>query len=103
MNPIGIIGGIGPESTIDYYRLCIEIYQQRRTDGSYPAVIINSVDLGRMIGFVASNDLAGLEALLLNELERLARAGASIGLLASNTPHIVFEALQKSSPLPLVS
>ena len=103
MNPIGIIGGIGPESTIDYYRLLIEVYQQRRTDGSYPAVIINSVDLGRMIALVSANDLASLEALLLIELERLARAGASIGLLAANTPHIVFDALQRNSPLPLVS
>jgi aspartate racemase len=103
MNPIGIIGGIGPESTIDYYRLCIEIYQQRRPDGSYPAVLINSVDLGRMVALVAANDLGSLEALLLNEFERLARAGATIGILAANTPHIVFDALQKNSPLPLVS
>jgi aspartate racemase len=103
MNPIGIIGGIGPESTVDYYRLCIDIYQHRRPDGSYPAVIINSVDLGRMVALVAANDLTGLEALLLNELERLARAGACIGLLGANTPHIVFESLQKNSPLPLVS
>jgi aspartate racemase len=103
MNPIGIIGGIGPESTIDYYRLFIEIYQQRRPDGSYPALIINSVDLGQMIALVAANDLGSLEALLLIELERLARAGATIGLLAANTPHIVFEALRRASPLPLVS
>src|SRR5262245_32933787 len=99
MNPIGGIGGIGPESTIDYYRLFIEIYQQHRKDGSYPAVIINSVDLGKMVRLVAGNDLAGLETLLLLELERLAQAGATIGLLAANTPHIVFESLQKSSPL----
>jgi aspartate racemase len=100
---VGIIGGIGPESTIDYYRLFIEIYQRRRPDGSYPALMINSVDLGRMIELVAANDLAGLEALLLIELERLARAGAAVGLLAANTPHIVFDALHRSSPLPLVS
>jgi len=103
MNPIGVIGGIGPESTIDYYRLLIEVYQQRRTDGSYPAVIINSVDLGQMIRLVAANDLAALEALILVELDRLARSGATIGLLAANTPHIVYDALEKSSPLPLVS
>jgi aspartate racemase len=103
MNPIGVIGGIGPESTIDYYRLLIEVYQQRRTDGSYPAVIINSVDLGQMIRLVAANDLGSLEALILIELDRLCRAGATIGLLAANTPHIVYDALEKSSPLPLVS
>jgi aspartate racemase len=56
-----------------------------------------------MIRFVAANDLPSLEALLLTELDRLARSGATIGLLAANTPHIVFESLQKNSPIPLVS
>ena len=44
MKPIGVIGGIGPESTIDYYRAMIAAYRQRQPDGSYPAIVINSID-----------------------------------------------------------
>jgi aspartate racemase len=65
--------------------------------------LINSVDLTRMIALVTANDLAGLEALLVEDLGRLARAGATVGLLSANTPHIVFEAVERRSPLPLVS
>ena len=100
---IGIIGGIGPESTIDYYRLFVSIYRERRPDGGYPPVFINSIDLARALKLVSSGDLRGLAAYLLEEIHRLARAGATHGLLSSNTPHIVFDEVQDASPIPLIS
>jgi aspartate racemase len=103
MKLIGIIGGIGPESTIDYYRLFISTYRERRPDGGYPPVIINSIDLARALKLVSSNDLAGLAAYMLEEIRRLARAGATHGLLSSNTPHIVFDEIRRASPIPLIS
>jgi aspartate racemase len=99
---IGIIGGIGPESTIDYYRLFVSIYREHRPD-SYPPVLINSIDLARALKLVTSGDLAGLAAYMLEEIHRLARAGATHGLLSSNTPHIVFDQIEDSSPIPLIS
>src|SRR6266849_5246718 len=84
MKLIGIVGGIGPESTIDYYRLFISIYRERRPDGGYPAVVINSIDLSRVLNLIASNDLAGLAAYVLEEIHRLARAGATHGLPGSD-------------------
>jgi aspartate racemase len=103
MKTIGIVGGIGPESTIDYYRTIIATYRERRPDGSFPSVIINSIDAKHMMGLIASNDLGGATDLMVSEIERLARAGAAHGLLAANTPHIVFDAVQRRSPIPLVS
>jgi aspartate racemase len=100
---IGIIGGIGPESTIDYYRLFVSIYRERRPEGGYPPLLINSIDLARALKLVSSNDLAGLAAYLLEEIHRLARAGATHGLLSSNTPHIVFDEIAGASPIPLIS
>jgi aspartate racemase len=40
---------------------------------------------------------------LIDEMQRLARAGADFGLLAANTPHVVFDELRRQSPLPLLS
>lgn len=54
MRTAGMIGGLGPESTIDYYRLIIARYRARRPDGSYPHVIINSLDIDRGIAFLLS-------------------------------------------------
>jgi aspartate racemase len=99
---IGIIGGIGPESTIDYYRLFVSIYREHRPD-AYPPVLINSIDLARALKLVTSGDLAGLAAYMLEEIHRLARAGASHALLSSNTPHIVFDEIDAASPIPLIS
>jgi len=103
MKLIGIVGGIGPESTIDYYRLFISIYRERRPDGGYPPVVINSIDLAKALKLVSSNDLEGLAAYMLEEIRRLARAGATHGLLSSNTPHIVFDDIRRASPIPLIS
>jgi aspartate racemase len=100
---IGIIGGIGPESTIDYYRLFVSIYREHRPEGGYPPLLINSIDLARALKLVSSGDLEGLAAYMLEEIHRLARAGATHGLLSSNTPHIVFEEIDAASPIPLIS
>lgn len=103
MKTLGIIGGIAPESTIEYYRLIIASYRAQQPDGNYPSLIINSINLTKMIDLVTANRLADMTEYLLAEVHRLARAGADFGLFASNTPHIVFEEIQRQSPLPLLS
>ena len=103
MKTIGIIGGIAPESTIEYYRLIIASYREQKRDGSYPSIIINSIDMKKMLDLIAAKELAGVTEYLLGEVKKLAQAGANLGLLASNTPHIVFEDIQRQSPLPLIS
>ena len=103
MKTLGIIGGIGPESTISYYRSVIETYRRLRPDGSYPPLIINSIDLKRMLDHISSNRLPEVSEYLLGEIGKLAKAGADFGLLAANTPHLVFDNLQQKSPIPLLS
>ncbi|HVR40678.1 MAG TPA: amino acid racemase [Thermoanaerobaculia bacterium] len=103
MKVIGIIGGIAPESTIEYYRFILDGYRARRRDGSAPSVLINSIDLQKMIGFIARGQLAEVTDYLEDELQRLVLAGADFALFASNTPHIVFHELRARSPIPLIS
>lgn len=103
MRTLGIIGGIAPESTVDYYRFFIRLYRERRPDGSYPPILINSIDLTRLLGFVNAQDLKGTAQYLLAEVTKLARGGADVGLFASNTPHIVFDEVARQSPIPLLS
>jgi aspartate racemase len=100
---LGIIGGIGPESTIDYYRLLVSTWKQTTGAQGAPRVLINSIDLGRLLALVESSRLEELTGYLLDELGRLSDAGADIALMAANTPHIVFDELRKKSPVPLLS
>ena len=99
---VGIIGGIAPESTIAYYRQMIERYREA-TDGANPSIIINSIDLTKMLGFVGSKDFTALIDYLSGEMNRLAAAGADFGVFASNTPHIVFREVEARSKIPLIS
>src|SRR5260370_36187310 len=103
MKTLGIIGGLGPESTVDYYQKIIALYRERTGDGSYPQFIINSVDLKTGLDFMAANDLARMADYLLQGIGKLARAGADFGLISANTPHIVFDELVPGSPIPLIS
>ncbi len=50
-----------------------------------------------------ANDLPGVADYLVSELQRLADAGADSGIIAANTPHIVFNQVRRRSPIPLVS
>ena len=103
MKTLGIIGGIGPESTIEYYRRINALYRERICDGSAPSIIINSIDMKKLLDFVAANELDELTGYLTGEVEKLARGGATFGLLAANTPHLVFDAVARQSPIPLIS
>ena len=103
MKLLGIIGGIGPESTVDYYQTIVGLYRARKADDSYPALLLNSVDMSRLRRAFEAGDLGAIVDYLLPELQRLQAAGADFGLLAANTPHLAFDDLQRQSPLPLIS
>ena len=102
MKTLGLIGGVGPESTVDYYRQLVSGFRER-AGGSYPPVIINTVDLKRLLDWMAQNRLDLVADYLAEEIQKLELAGADFAALASNTPHIVFDDLQRRSNLPLIS
>lgn len=103
MKTLGIVGGIAPESTIDYYRRIIALYQGRLSDGGYPCILINSIDMKKMLDLIGAGNLPEVTEYLLAAVVKLAAAGADFGLFASNTPHLVFEEIRQRSPIPLVS
>ena len=103
MKTLGIIGGLGPESTIDYYQRIIALYRERTGDGHYPEFIVISVDLRKGLDFMDANQLSGMADYLLEGIGKLARAGADFAIISANTPHIVFDELARTSPIPLIS
>jgi len=100
---IGMIGGIGPESTVDYYQRLIKLYQINISGDDYPEIIINSINMTAMLKFVSGQDWDGLINMLADAVQSLYKAGADLAFIASNTPHMVFEQVRKTSPIPLVS
>lgn len=103
MKTLGLIGGIGPESTIEYYRFIIAAYRERVPNRAYPSIILNSINLQQYLDWINANQMEEFASGLITEIERLERAGADFAALASNTPHVVFDEVQRRSRLPLVS
>ncbi|HKY43083.1 MAG TPA: amino acid racemase [Pyrinomonadaceae bacterium] len=102
MKTLGLIGGTGPESTIEYYRLLIAQYREK-ADGALPHLIINSVNLTQMIEWMGVNELGKVTDYLVNAFAQLQRAGADFGALTANTAHIVFDEIKERCSLPLIS
>ncbi len=98
---MGIVGGLGPESTIDYYRRILEAWE-RVDPSTAPALVIDSLDVGLALRLVET-DRPALVEYLLASLRRLAAAGADFAAMTANTPHLVFDELAALSPVPLVS
>ncbi len=98
-----MIGGTGPESTIEYYRRLIAGYRTRNADGRPPSIVINSVDNKKLVDWFTANELAPVVDYLSDEIERLARAGADFALIAANTPHLVFDEVQRRTRIPILS
>jgi aspartate racemase len=101
MTTVGLVGGLGPESTIDYYRRILDAWKRDSPD-SAPGIVIDSLDVDRAVHLV-SNDRPGLIEYLLGSLQRLVGAGVTFAAVTANTPHIVFDELRPRSPLPLLS
>lgn len=101
MTTLGMVGGLGPESTIDYYRRVLEAWQ-RDDPSTAPSIVIDSLDVRQGLHLV-EHDLPGLTEYLLASVRRLAGAGVDFAVMTANTPHIVFDELAARSPVPLVS
>lgn len=103
MKNLGIVGGLGHESTIDYYRLIIEEYRRRISEYAYPHLVITSLDVRRGLRYLDNGEEEMLVDYLTGAVEQLARAGAGFVVIAANTPHVVFDRVAARSPIPLLS
>jgi len=101
MKRIGIIGGLGPESTIDYYKGIINIFRQR--DLAAPEIIIYSTDINRLLELAEAREWNKLVEWLVEMVNALHNAGAEFAVIGSNTPHIVFDKVKSMSPIPMLS
>lgn len=103
MKTIGIVGGLGPESTLDYYKGIIKAFDQTGGTYEYPEIFIHSLNLGRALEMFETGDWQGVARMLLTSISSLQAAGAQFAAIASNTPHLVFDQVSRAAPLPLIS
>jgi len=100
---IGLVGGLGPEATLEYYRMIIDEFKSTDASLNYPEIIIYSVNMSELIGMMKRKEYDRVVDYLLRVIKSLKNAGAEFAAMSANTPHLVFDDLVKKSPLPLVS
>lgn len=103
MEKLGILGGMGPESTLDYYKKIVYQYEEQMHTKVFPNINIESIDIFSMLALCQQKQYEALADMLVNGIDKIYRAGATVGLIAANTPHIVFDEVQRRSPIPLIS
>jgi aspartate racemase len=100
---IGILGGMSPESTVEYYQYITHAYTERFGDYGYPEVIIYSVSFQPYVDW-PEQDRWDLVAQGLGEAaQKLEAAGADFIVIATNTMHLVFDQVQASVSVPMLS
>ncbi len=103
VNRIGILGGMSYESTIKYYDLILEKYYEKFSDYNYPEIIIFSLNFQKLIDLELGNDTPKYIEYLMEGIKSLENAGSSFILMAANSPHAVYEDLEKLSKVPMLS
>lgn len=100
---IGLVGGLGPLSTIDYYTGIIDRFHKSFGMDNYPEVVIDSLSLKDFYSFIDDNDPEGLVRWFHSSIDSLRASGATFGAICSNTPHLYQEEIFKGASLQMVS
>ncbi len=105
MKTIGIIGGLGPETTSEFY-LDIVFSCQKKDRNARPSVLIASVPLPYQIEEDAISKNIGIERclpFLITEAQRLEKAGADFIVMPCNSLHIFIKDIRDSVKIPVLS
>lgn len=98
MKTIGILGGLGPESTVSYYTYITRKYYETCGDYAYPNIVIYSMSFRQIIdaGYDAPDEVRAA-------IGKLHRAGADFVIAACNSIHLVYDEVSRNIPIPWVS
>ena len=103
MKKLGLVGGMGVESTIPYYHDIVYGVQNKIGKKFFPNITIESVNAFDVLGLCIEQKYDELTYYLMQAIKNLTTSGADFIALSANTPHIVFDRLQNISTVPLVS
>lgn len=113
MKKIGIVGGVGWQSTVDYYSHICRRSEERHLAmhlpgaPATPEIAIESLDHRKAISYLGTHgdeeSWAQFDEYHRAALQRLVASGADFALIASNSPHHRFEAITRSVWIPVLN
>ncbi|MNM93045.1 Aspartate racemase [compost metagenome] len=100
---IGLIGGIGWASSLEYYRLLNEMLVARIGPAHSARIMLVSIDQADFVAHAAQADSHAIEQFLVKEGQRLQGMGADFFLLCANGAHRFAPAVVPRIGLPFIS
>ncbi len=103
MKKIGLVGGIGPASTVNYYLGLIAKAKEEFGDNAYPEIVIDSIDMEYATQcFIKQEDDKAVEYIVQSILN-LKAAGAQLAAITANTEHILWDKMKEHFAIPVIS
>jgi len=102
MKCLGLIGGIGWESTAIYYRLINQAVRNRYGSLYSARLILNSIEFQHLDSLVKGNRWNDAGAMLAEAAGTLETAGADAVVVCSNLMHYVVEHVEAAVDIPLL-
>jgi aspartate racemase len=102
MKTIGLIGGMSWESTLVYYRIINETVKDRLGGFHSAKSIIYSVDFAEIEAYQHAGRWDAAQTTLVQAAQALARAGADIIIICTNTMHKLADPVMASVHVPLL-
>jgi len=100
---IGLVGGLSPESTLDYYRYLIHSYREKYDNEYYPEIVIYSVPFERYAKWSKNGAWDKIADGLIEAANFLAAARCELIALTANTMHRVFDKVQAAVDVCMIS
>lgn len=102
MKTIGILGGMSASSTQIYYRTLCDLTRERLGGLHSPELLIRSLDFAGIEKLQAAGKWGDAGAILNLEAKALARGGAGLLVLATNTMHKLADQMMEGVGIPLL-
>jgi len=102
MKTLGLIGGTGWVSTLEYYRIINRTVNERLGGLHAASCMIYSLNFAELDARKSTQDEEAVYALFHDAAVTLEKAGAEGLLLCANTPHMYAERLRNDVSIPLI-
>ena len=96
---LGLIAGLGPAATVDYYMKIVAAFAKLKVT---PRIVMSHADSNLVRELVNAADSETLASYLAEHVRILAKAGADFAAIPAVAPHICAPVLARQTPIPLI-
>lgn len=101
-NKLGILGGMGPQATQDFYQRILDRTDAACDQEHLPVIIMSDTRMPDRTAAILGGDAAGCCRRLLEDAKTLESVGCTALAIPCNTSHFFADALQKELSIPII-